>query len=710
MVAGVGFDRQGGIAVLIIDNPPVNALSGAVRQGLIDRVAQAEADEAVSGIVITGSGRAFIAGADIKSLGGPPASPPLSVVGGALEGASKPVVAAIAGAALGGGLEVALACHFRIAAAGALLGLPEVKIGVFPGGGGTQRLPRLIGLDEALGMIVFGEPVSSADALNLGLIDGIAGDDLLGDAIALAEKLIVEARPLRRTSTLVRPDEGGEPASETVARYRHLVGRRARGQLAPVAAIESVENGLEMPFEEAIAADAAVFQEIRVSPQAEAMRYAFLAEREAVKVPDIPRETPVRVIEVVGIIGAGTMGSGIAMAFVDGGLPVRLVESSQEALDRGMAMVQRNYGSMVKRGRMKEAEMADRLARITPSLAFDDLGTCDLVIEAVFEKMSLKQEIFGRLDDICKEGAILATNSSSLDVDEIAAATQRPQDVLGLHFFSPANIMKLLEVVRAGKTAKDAVATAMRLAKRLGKVGVLAGVCPGFVANRSRAPMFREAVFLVEEGASPQQVDQVLYDFGMPMGPLAVGDLAGLDIGWRIRQSQASLRRREDRYPHLADKLCELGRFGLKTGAGWYRYDAGSRAPQPDPVLDEIIVHTAREHGVTRRTVGDDEILTRCLYAAVNEGAKILQEGKALRASDIDVMWNNGFAFPRFRGGPMYYADEIGLAEVLERVEDYHQAHGRLWEPAMLLRELVESGQQFRELAVTPGGDIAPGQ
>ena len=698
MALGVGFEKQGRIAVLTIDNPPVNALSGAVRQGLIDRVGQAAPDEAISGIVIIGAGRAFIAGADIKSLGGPPASPPLSAVAGALENAGKPVVAAISGAALGGGLEVALACDFRIATRQAVLGLPEVKIGVFPGGGGTQRLPRLIGLGEALGMIVMGETVGADRAFSLGLIDAVAGDDLRGAAIEYTEKVIAEGRGPRRISAQDFPREGD--VAEVFARYRKLAARRARGQLAPPAAIESVERGLTLSFDAAIAKDAEVFQEIRVTSQAAAMRHAFLAERDVVKIPDIPRDTPIRAIESVGILGAGTMGVGIAMAIADGGLPVRLVEVAQDALDRGMAMVQTNYGSMVKRGRLSEAEMAARVGLITPSLVLDGLAQDDLVIEAVFEKMEVKLDVFRRLDGICKTGAILATNSSSLDIDEIAAATSRPQDVLGLHFFSPANVMKLLEVVRAAQTAKDVVATAMKLARRLGKVGVLAGVCPGFVANRSRAPMFREAVFLVEEGASPQQVDRVLYEFGMPMGPLAVGDLAGLDIGWRIRQSQAGLRRREDRYPHLADRLCELGRFGLKTGSGWYRYDEGNRTPLPDPALDEIILQIAEENEISRRDVGDDEILTRCLYAAINEGAKILHEGKALRAGDIDVMWNNGFAFPRTRGGLMYYADEIGLKQVLGRIEAYHQVHGALWEPATLLVELAADGRRFCDLAV----------
>ncbi len=693
MAAGVGIEKHRGIAVLTIDNPPVNALSGAVRQGLIDRVGQAAADEAISGIVIIGGGRAFIAGADIKSLGGPPASPPLSLVAAALENAGKPVVAAIAGAALGGGLEVALACHFRIAARGAVLGLPEVKIGVFPGGGGTQRLPRLIGLDDALGMIVLGETVGAERALALGLIDEVAGDDLLADALGLVEKVIAEGRPLARISGRDFPRDGD--VAEVFARYRKLAGRRARGQLAPPAAIDSVERGLTLPFEAAIARDAEAFQGIRVTPQARAMRYAFLAEREVVKIPDIPRDTVLRSIESVGILGAGTMGVGITMAMADGGLPVRLVEVAPEALDRGMAMVQRNYSAMVKRGRLGEAEMAARMALIKPSLAIEDLAQDDLVIEAVFEKMDVKLEVFARLDGLCKAGAILATNSSSLDIDEIAAATSRPQDVLGLHFFSPANLMKLLEVVRAAQTAKDVVATAMKLAKRLGKVGVLAGVCPGFVANRCRAPLFREAVFLVEEGASPQQVDRVFYEFGMAMGPLAVGDLAGLDIGWRIRRSQTSLRRPQDRYPHLADRLCELGRFGLKTGSGWYHYNDGDRTPLPDPALDEIVVQVAQEQGIARREVGDDEILTRCLYAAINEGAKILEEGKALRAGDIDVMWNNGFAFPRFRGGLMYYADEIGLAHVLAQIEDHTKTHGALWEPAKLLVELAASGRRF---------------
>ncbi len=691
----VGYEVRGRIAVVTVDNPPVNALSHAVRMGLIEQFDRAVGDDGAEAIVLIGAGRTFPAGADIREFDQPLRDPHLVVIVDHFDTIKKPVVAAIHGTALGGGLELMLGCHFRVAAPTARVGTPEVKLGIFPGAAGTQRLPRVAGLDHALELIVMGEPIGAAKAFDYGIVDEIVDGDLLGGAIVFAEKILDNGTPRRVSS---EPKEGiGSPDqfAEVIQKYRDLANRRMRGQESPHEAIGSVIDGLEMPYERAVAADRERFPRCKDSDQSKALRYAFFAEREAAKIPSIGKEIQPRPVETGAVIGTGTMGGGIIMCFANAGIPVTAVETEQAALDRGMGMIEKNYQGMVDRGRIDAAEMTRRLGLISTSLDYGSAGEADLIIEAAFEDLDLKKKIFTQLDGVAKPGTILATNTSYMDINQIAAATDRPEDVIGLHFFVPANVMKMLEVVRTNMSSPEAVATGMRVARRFGKVGGLAGVSHGFVANRSRAPLVREAIFMVEEGASPAQVDEVLREFGMPMGVLAVSDLSGIDVSWRMRQSLAYLRDPEERYVHLADQLCELGRFGRKTGKGWFSYGDGGSLPVPDPEVDEIAAVVAAKQGIERRQIDDTEILDRCLYAAVNEGIKIVEEGVALRASDIDIMWQYGFGFPRWRGGIMYHADRVGLPEVLARVEEFHEAHGKLWEPSALLRELVASGGSF---------------
>jgi 3-hydroxyacyl-CoA dehydrogenase len=690
----VAYAQQRAIAVLTVDNPPVNALSVVVRQGLIEGIKRAVADPGVAAIVLIGKGRTFIAGADIREFGKPPQPPRLTVAIAEIEGSPKPVVAAIDGVALGGGLEVALGCHFRIGTPRTQVGLPEVKIGIVPGAGGIERLPRLIGLEPALKMMVSGDPVRAGKARELGIIDAIAEDDLLAEAVTFAERAVADKTPIRRLSQ-------GEIALDGVDWRALLVNARAaaaksnRGQISPQRVIDCVENAVTMPFEQALGETIRTINELIPSEQAKALRYAFFAEREAGKVPDIDSTIKARPLRNAVVIGAGTMGGGIAMCFADAGIPVRILENSADALDKGLARIEQNYHDMVQKGRIRAEDEAKRMGLITNAAGYDAIGDADIVIEAAFEEMAIKKEIFARLDKACKADAILATNTSTLDVDEIASATKRPESVIGLHFFSPANVMRLLEIVRGARTSKDIVATSQALAKTIGKVGVVCGVCHGFVANRSRGPMTREASFLVDEGALPQQVDKVLYDFGMAMGPFAVGDVAGIDVGWRVRRSLDATRPKDQRYSPTADRLYELGRYGQKTGTGWYRYEKGRRVALPDPEVEAVILQSSKDQGITRRQISDEEILQRCLYAAINEGAKILDEKIAMRASDIDIMWLYGFAFPRWRGGPMYYADTVGLKKVYETVRGFHGAHGVLWTPSPLLQRLAESGKSF---------------
>ena len=692
----VHYEQKGRIAVLTVDNPPVNALSVAVRQGLVEMTARAAAAPAVQAIVLIGKGNSFIAGADIREFGKPPQPPRLTEAIAKLEASEKPVIAAIDGAALGGGLEVALGFHLLVATPRAQLGLPEVKIGLVPGAGGVERLPRAIGLEPALKMIATGDPARGQRTKELGLVEEIIEGDLLNGALAFAERVLTERRPIRRLSRL--PLSVPADWAAQVATARAAANRATRGQISPQRAIDCVENAAKLPFDEALAETVRIIGELIPSEQSRALRYAFFAEREAAKIPDIDASVAVKPIKTGAVIGAGTMGAGIAMCFADAGIPVQILESSSEALDRGMSRINDLYQEMVQKGRIREEDKRKRLGLIGRARGYDSIGDADIVIEAAFEEMGVKKEVFGLLDRAMKPGAVLASNTSSLDVNEIATATKRPESVIGLHFFSPANVMRLLEIVRGAKTSREVVATSQSVAKRIGKVGVVCGVCHGFVANRSRGAFTREANFLVDEGALPQQVDKVLYDFGMPMGPFAVADLAGIDVGWRVRRSLDATRPNNIRYSPTADRLYERGRYGQKTGKGWYRYEGvGGRTPVPDPEVEQIILQSSKDQGIDRRPISDEEILARCMYAAINEAAKILDEGIAIRASDIDVMWLYGFGFPRWRGGPMHYADSIGVARVYDKVRQFEREQGALWTASPLLRRLAESGKGFND-------------
>ncbi len=694
----VDFSSRGAVAVITINNPPVNALSQAVRQGIAEGLAKGLADDGVRAMVIIGGGRTFIAGADIREFGKPLAPPHLNAVIADLEASSKLVVAALHGTALGGGFELAMGCHYRCAVASGQVGQPEVKLGLVPGAGGTQRVPRLAGVEAALEMIIAGDPIAAPRAAELGLVDEIVDGDLLDGAVAYAERLMAEGAPLRRVRDLDDKLAEGRANPALFDDFRKRIERRARGYLAPWKCIESIENALNMPFDEGLKRERELFAECMASRQAKGQIHAFFAERQVAKIPDVPKDTPRRPIDGAAVLGAGTMGGGIAMNFANAGIPVKLLEVSAEALDRGLGIIAKNYSGTVAKGRLSQEAMDKRMALIEPVVDYDAIAAADIVIEAVFEDMELKKEVFGKLDAIAKPGAILATNTSSLDVNEIAAATARPESVVGTHFFSPANVMRLLEVVRGEQTSPEVIATCMGLARKLRKVGVLVGVCDGFVGNRMLAGYRREADFLLEEGALPHDVDRVIFDFGLPMGPFAMNDLAGLDIGWSVRKHRQARRPSNLRYSPIADKICEMGRFGQKTGAGWYRYDEGSRTPNPDAEIEALIVATSAELGIARRQIDDQEILERCMYPLINIGAQILDEGIALRPSDIDIVYIHGYGFPPYRGGPMFYADTVGLAEVYERVRHYHGVHGEHWTPAPLLKRLAEEGKGFKDL------------
>jgi 3-hydroxyacyl-CoA dehydrogenase len=677
---------HGDIAVLTLNSPPVNALSAAVRDGLKRGVEAANGDPNIKAIVVICAGRTFIAGADISEFGKPPAKPFLPDVLDVIEGADKPVVAAIHGTALGGGFEVALTAHCRIAVPSAKFGLPEIKLGLIPGAGGTQRLPRLVGVEKALDVILSGTPFDAAAAKEWGVVDALAEEGkLLDGALTFARKLIDEKAPLRKLRDLSDKIDAARGKPEIFEAIRKANARKFRGFEAWLKAIESVKNAVDLAFDEGVAAERRMFMDLLGTTQSKAQRYVFFAERQAAKIPDVPDDAPTRPVRTVGVIGAGTMGGGISMNFLNAGIPVTIVETSQEALDRGLSIIRKNYEATAKKGRMSAADVENRMALLKGTLDFDALADKDMVIEAVFEDMAIKKDVFARLDRIAKPGAILASNTSYLNVDEIAATTRRPQDVLGTHFFSPANIMRLLEIVRGDKTGKDVVATSMQLAKKIGKIGVLVGVCHGFVGNRMLAQRQREANKLIVEGATPSDVDRVLYDFGLPMGPFAMSDLAGLDIGWSKEKSSSST---------IREILCERGRRGQKTGAGFYDYDE-QRNPKPSPLVEQIIADFSEKKGVNRRAISDEEILERCIHPMINEGAKILEEGKALRASDIDIVWINGYGWPVYRGGPMFYADTIGLTTVLERMKAFQATMGDDFKPAALLERLAASGGQF---------------
>ena len=680
---------EDGVAVITLDSPPVNALGATVRDGIAAAMPKAVDDAAVSAIVLICAGRTFIAGADISEFGKPPKGASLHEVLTLMEGASKPIVAAIHGTALGGGLEVALTCHYRVAVPSAKLGLPEVKLGLLPGAGGTQRLPRIVGAAKALDMVTSGTPVSAKVAAETGLVDELVDEaDLRGGAVAFARKIVAEKRPLKRVRDLTVT--GASP--ELFAEFRKANARKFKGFDAPEANIQCIEAAATLPFDEGMAVERRLFMGLMTGVQSAAQRYVFFAERQAAKIPNLPEGTATRPIRKVGIIGAGTMGGGIAMNFLTAGIAVTIVEMKQDALDRGIGIIRKNYENTAAKGRIKPEAVEANMGRLTPSLSLQDLADCDLVIEAVFELMDIKKDVFGKLDKICKPGAILASNTSYLNVDEIAACTARPQDVVGMHFFSPANVMRLLEVVRGAKTAPDVLATAMDLAKKIGKIAAVAGVCHGFIGNRMLSPRQREANKLIMEGAMPWDIDRVLTDFGMPMGPFQMSDLAGLDIGWDSSKSKGET---------LRDRLCEMDRRGQKTGAGFYDYDA-QRNRNPSPIVEQMILDFAAEKGVNRRPIDDAEILERLVYPMINEGAKILAEGMAYRGSDIDIVWINGYGWPVYRGGPMFYADTVGLAHVVERLRHYQGGKaGDDFAPSQLLIDLAEKGGRLSGYAAS---------
>ena len=697
----VQLGKDGEIAIITINNPPVNALSPAVANSISRAIGAVGTDDGVKAAVLIGAGRTFVAGADIKEFGKITSGKAergagLNSLLLQIEDLPKPVVVAIHGSAFGGGLELAMACHYRVAAPTAQLGQPEVKLGIIPGAGGTQRLPRLIGIPKAVEMCAEGNPIGAQDALTLGLVDRLIDGDLLTGAVAFAREMAIE--PARKTRE--RNDKLGAPGqhASVFTAAREKARAKQRGMIAPLAAIEAVEAATNLPFEKGCRLEQELFRKCLFSDQSKAQIHLFFGEREVAKIPDIPKETPILPVNSVAVVGAGTMGGGIAMVFANAGIPVLLKDADQSSLDRGLATIQKNYASSVKRGRFTQQLVDERLKLIRPTPSYDDFSKVDMVVEAVFEGMELKKEVFAQLDRTCRKGAILASNTSTLNIDEIASATSRPEMVLGTHFFSPANVMRLLELVRGKRTSREVIATCMQLSKKLGKVGVLVGNCRGFVGNRMFHEYGRQAVFLVEEGASPEAVDRALSDFGMALGPLATGDLAGLDVGWRIRKEYRHLEKPGVRQPIVNDRLCELGRYGQKTGAGWYRYDEKRRAI-PDPEANQLVRKWALDAGIRQREISPQEIVDRCIYSLVNEGARVLEEGIALRAVDIDIIYVNGYGFPPYRGGPMWYADTVGLKTVWERISEFHREYGEPWEPAPVLTRLAAEGKTFAEFA-----------
>jgi 3-hydroxyacyl-CoA dehydrogenase len=682
--ANVDLRRDDGIAIVTVDNPPVNALKHEVRAGLAEALRQTRDDPAVKAVVMACAGRTFFAGADITEFGKPPQAPGLGEVITAIEALPKPMVAALHGTALGGGFELALACHFRVAVAGARVGLPEVKLGLLPGAGGTQRLPRLIGPEKALKMIVTGDPIEAREALADGIVDEIIEGDLTAGAIAYARRVVAEGRPLRRVR-----DREDKLVAEGFADAAEALTRRLRGREAPAACVEAVRNAITMPFEEGLRREGELFRKLVAGDQSKAQRHVFFAEREAARVPGIPEGTKPRPITTGAVIGAGTMGGGIAMCFANACIPVTIVETSRDLLQKGLDRVAANYRATVSRGGLAAGEMERRMGLIQGVTELDAVGAADVVIEAVFEEMELKKRVFADLNRVAKANAVLATNTSTLDVDEIARATSRSHDVLGTHFFSPANVMRLLEIVRGAATSPDALATAVALGRRLGKVPVTVGVCYGFVGNRMLARRSAEAERLLLEGALPQEVDAAVTGFGFPMGPFAMADMAGLDVGWRIRKGRGERN-------EIEDTLCEAGHFGQKTGKGYFRYNAGSRTPLPDPEVERIILDASSRAGVARRAITQEETVERMIFPMINEGARILEEGVATRPSDIDVIWVYGYGWPVWRGGPMYYADRLGLTHLRDRLTLYAERSGdETLLPATRISRLAAEGRGF---------------
>ena len=698
MKGTVHYEARGNIALLSIDNPPVNPLSSGVRHGLFDGVSSALADDAIEAIVLTGMHRAFIAGADISEFGA--AATEGVGLGEALdkmEGSTKPIIAAINGTAFGGGLEVALCCDYRIAAATAPVGLPEVKLGLLPGAGGTQRLPRLIGAEAAVQAIVSGNPIMAPDALTMGIVDRVASGDIVDDAIAYAQEIIADGAATRKVRDLedkVSDDRGNTALFE---KFAANLDKTHRGQFAPAQILQCVEAAVNAEsFDEGMAVERARFAECMSDPQREALIHIFFAERAANKIPGLPKDVPLLDINKGSVIGAGTMGGGIAMCFANAGIPVRVHDNDPENLARGIKVIEGNYARTVSKGRLTQEEMDKRMSLIIPTENFDDLGDGDIVVEAVYENLDLKKEIFARLDKVMKQGALLATNTSGLDVDAIAGMTDRPEFVCGMHFFSPANVMRLLEVVRGKDSSPVVLGTAMALGKRLGKVSVMAGNCPGFIGNRMLGGYTRQAALMILEGATPAQVDKVIFDFGLAMGPFTMNDMVGLDLGWRARKMMGGTNEVTARIP---DELCELGRYGQKNGKGYYQYAEGDRTPRPDPEADAVIAKVSEDLGYTRRDFSDDEIMKRCMYPLVNIGAKLLQEGHALRAGDIDTVYVNGYGFPTYVGGPMWFADTQGLDNVLADMERFFEETGdEVWKPSDLLKKLVSEGKNFASL------------
>ena len=695
------YKVHGSVAVITMANPPVNGLGLATRQGIVDGLGRANADAAVTSIVITGAGGAFSGGADIKEFGTDKSlqEPNLLSVIAAIENSAKPVVAAMHSVAMGGGLELALGCHYRIAAPGCSIALPEVKLGLIPGAGGTQRLPRVIGVEAALNLIVSGEPVKSE------MIGAVPGQKLFDKMAASAESLaaeslafaqsVADARPL----PLVRNFPCKHPEGDAYFQFaRNMVKGMAKNFPAPVKCVDAVEAATKKKFAEGMLVEREIFINLMWTPESRALRHLFMAERAASKIPDVASDTPKRDIKLVGVIGAGTMGGGISMNFLNAGIPVKILEMKQEALDRGVATIKKNYEAQVKKGKLKQDKYEQRMALLSTTLSYDDLKDCDLIIEAVFEEMGVKEAVFKQLDAVAKPGAILASNTSTLDVDKIAAFTKRPQDVVGMHFFSPANVMKLLEVVRGKETAKDVLATVMAIGKKIKKTSVVSGVCDGFIGNRMIEQYSRQAGFLLDEGCTPQQVDKAIEKFGFAMGPFRMGDLAGNDIGWAIRKRRA-VERADMKYSRTADKLCELGRFGQKTGAGWYDYQAGKRDAIPSDLVNKMIEDHRKELGITPRKISDEEIVQRLVFALVNEGAHILEDGIASKSGDIDMVYLTGYGFPIHRGGPMHYASEVGLFNVVQAMDRFAKNpldDAAFWKPAPLLAKLAAEGKAFK--------------
>jgi 3-hydroxyacyl-CoA dehydrogenase len=697
------YEIRGDVAVITMDNPPVNGLGHATRVGLTSGIERAQADPAVKAIVITGAGKAFSGGADIKEFGSPKAlaEPNLLSVILALEACSKPIVAAVHSVCMGGGLELALGCHYRVASPGTLVALPEVKIGLIPGAGGTQRLSRVIGVENAMNMIVSGEPVKSemlAAAPGQKLFDQMIDGDLLAGALAFAANVAAVHAQGGRPLPFVRDLKATHPNADAYVQFvKNMVGGMSKNFPAPLKCVEAVASSLHLNFEDGMKLEREIFTALMFTPESRALRHAFVAERATTKIPDVPADTQVREIKKLAVIGAGTMGGGIAMNFLNAGIPVVMLEMKQEALDNGVGIIRKNYDAQVKKGKLKQDKLDARMALLSTTLNYADLKDADMVIEAVFEDMGVKEAVFKTLDEVMKPGAILASNTSTLDVDQIAAFTKRPQDVIGTHFFSPANVMRLLEVVRGKATAKDVLATVMALGKKIKKTCVVSGVCDGFIGNRMIEQYSRQAGFLLEEGCTPAQVDRAMEKFGMAMGPFRMGDLAGNDVGWYIRKRRY-LEKPGLRYSKTSDLLCEMGRFGQKTGAGWYDYLPGKRDAIPSQVVTDMIETHRKDLGITPRKIGDDEIVGRLVYALVNEGAKIVEEGIALRASDIDMVYLTGYGFPLYRGGPMNYADQVGLFNVVGAMKRFAANpldDGAFWQPAPLLARLAAEGKSF---------------